>query len=175
MTTPAVKVARARVEEELLLARAWAQRQGLELSWDEEELKLRLPLEGPGAEEGETEKYLLIGEFIDYKVMPPRWRFVHPETEEDVGAAAYPEPIPPPKHPRPSPLIIPSNNGAVLCAPFNRLAFQAEGGPHGDWGELANWQNASAANQARGQTIAEMLAAIFLDVRHSRGRKGPLA
>lgn len=172
MTMASASVAQARVEEELPLARAWAERQDLELSWDEKDLKLRLPLEGPGPEEGETEQYLLIGDFTDYKALPPSWRFVHPETEEDIGAAAYP--LPGPNHPRGSPLFIDGQNGGVICAPFNRLAFSVEGGPHGDWGNLTSWQNAGVASQARGQTLVEMLAAIYLDVCHSRGRKAPL-
>lgn len=160
---------RASVAAELPAARAWAERHGYELEYDEEPVPtLSLGLPGPGGE-----PYLILGVFEDYPTLPPAWRFVHPATREPIGRAAYPAPAEP--YPRHSPLVIDSGTeGAVICAHFNRLAFVEEGGPHGDWGPLVNWQNPGPSLYTFAVTIPDMLARIALDVRDSRGRKAPL-
>jgi hypothetical protein len=157
----------ARLGEDLPGARAWAERHGLELDWDEEELKLRLGLQGP-----DGESYLLEGTFEDFPTLPPSWRFLHPESAERIGAAAYPSSAEPSA--RGTVLIINGGKeGVVICAHFNRLAFAEEGGVHGDWGPLANWQN-QPGNYTYANTIADMLARIALEVSDSTGRKAVL-
>lgn len=172
--TAAEAVARARVAEELPAARAWASRNGLDLEWEPEGLHLALNLEGPSADgQDDPEVYRLVGTALEYKAMPPRWLFVHPETEAEIGPAAFPQPGP--DNPRQSPLLLRSNpEQVVICAPFNRLAFAEEAGPHGDWGGPANWQEAGTSDNLSAKTIAEMLMAIHLDVRTSLGRMEPL-
>jgi hypothetical protein len=168
MTLLPLDAVRASVTAELTAARAWAERHRYELDWLDESMELRLRLDGPNAE-----PYLLVGTFEDYPTLPPTWRFVHPMTGERIGRAAYPSPANP--YPRGSPLVIDSGlEGAVICAHFNRLAFTEEGGPHGDWGPLANWQNPGASSYTFAVTIPDMLARIALDVRDSNGRKAPL-
>lgn len=168
MTLLPAATVKATVAAELPAAHAWAKRQGHELNYDAETLTLRVWLEGP-----DGERYLLLGMFEDYQTLPPAWRFVHPDTTEAIGSAAYPAPAQP--YPRGSPLILDSGaDGAVICAHFNRLAYTEEGGPHGDWGGLSNWQNTEGAGYTRATTIADMLARIALDVADSNGRKAPL-
>jgi hypothetical protein len=56
----------------------------------------------------------------------------------------------------------------MLCAPWNRLAYAEEGGPHGDWGSALGWLNTRSYTQA--QTVADMLAAVESHLRSSPGR-----
>ncbi|MGD9711261.1 MAG: hypothetical protein AB7V46_04245 [Thermomicrobiales bacterium] len=157
----------ARLQEDLPGARAWAERHDLELDWNEDELRLRLPLKGP-----ESELFLLEGEFEDFPTLPPSWRFLDPRNGERIGAPAYPASAEP--SPRGTALIINGGTeGVVICAHFNRLAFAEEGGVHGDWGPLANWQN-QQGNYTFAVTIADMLARIALEVSDCTGRKGQL-
>jgi hypothetical protein len=157
----------ARLQDDLPGARAWAERNQRDLEWDEEKLRLLISLEGPS-----REAYLLEGLFEDFPTLPPSWRFVDPRNGERIGPPAYPRSAEP--SPRGTPLII--NGGAegiVICAHFNRLAFAEEGGVHGDWGPLANWQN-QASGYTYANTVADMLARIAVEVSDSIGRKAPL-
>lgn len=164
---PATQV-RTRLKEEIDAAEAWAARLDYELTYDEQSLSLRLALSGPGGD-----PYLLGGIFEDYPTLPPIWRFLHPESGEAIGRAAFPAPADP--YPRGSPLIIDSGReGVVICAHFNRLAFAEEEGPHGDWGPLVNWQNPGASPYTYANTVADMLARIALETADSGGRKAAL-
>lgn len=162
-------VVRAQLDEEISAARAWAQRRGLTLNYEEEQIPLlRIAMQGPGGE-----RYLLGGEFEDYPTLPPSWRFLDPRDGEQIGPAAFPAPAKP--YTRGSPLVLDGGSeGVVLCAHFNRLAYSEEGGPHGDWGGLANWRNPGTTGYAFAERVAEMLARIELDVADSVGRKAPL-
>lgn len=162
------QMVRSHLEQEIAAAQAWAHRRHLRLEYDEEALRLRLALEGPGGE-----PYLLVGEFEDYPTLPPTWRFVHPGSGEPVGPAAFPAPANP--YPRGSALLLDGGSeGVLICAHFNRLAYTEEGGPHGDWGPLAHWRNRGASQYVYAERVAEMLARIELDVADSCGRKAPL-
>ncbi|MGH2692278.1 MAG: hypothetical protein ACRDHM_07210 [Actinomycetota bacterium] len=124
--------------DELPAASRWALRRGIDLVLDVEALSLTAPLNGPAAEAGAPdEPYQLLASFEDYRVMPPRWRFVDPRNDADIGVAGYPRPV--------GPSILHGNG--VLCAHWNRLAYQEEGGPHGDWGGPPNWQNPPAGRR----------------------------
>jgi hypothetical protein len=61
------------------------------------------------------------------------------------------------------------NQTAVICAPFNRLAYTDHAGPHGDWGGPQNWLNAGAS-QVHAETIGDMLQAIYRDFSVTRER-----
>ncbi|HEY5053769.1 MAG TPA: hypothetical protein VII45_10215 [Solirubrobacterales bacterium] len=157
----------SRLQEDLPGARAWAERHEHDFDWDEEALRLRLSLKGPDAE-----AYLLEGTFEDFPTLPPSWRFLDPRTAERIGPPAYPTSAEP--SPRGTALIINGGTeGVVICAHFNRLAFTEEGGIHGDWGPLANWQN-QAGDYTYANTVADMLARIALEVSDSTGRKAAL-
>jgi hypothetical protein len=175
-----VDTVRAYVTAEMAAARAWAARHDHTLSFDEAPLTLTMPLLGPARDGDGTERYLLTGTFEDYRALPPRWWFVHPDTGADIGPAAYPaQPAP---HPRGSGLFIgTANSGAGICAHFNRLAYfedledgQQHTGIHSDWGQPANWLNLPPDQYTRATTIADMLARIELEVNDSAGRMAPL-
>jgi hypothetical protein len=151
-------------DSEIPAAHAWACRRKLELEYDEDGLALRLPLNGPSIDPvGEPEPYLVTGSFDDYDVLPPVWRFVDPRTGANIGSAAYPQPVG-------SSVLHP--NGLV-CAPWNRLAYAGEGGPHSDWGVPTAWKTA-APSYTRALTIPDMLDRIAREVRASRGRMAAL-
>ena len=90
-----------------------------------------------------------------YRAIPPAWQFLDPETHE-LPTAVFPQPG---SHPMIQGSIFHGNK--VICAPWNRLAFQENGGPHGDWGALTNWTSA-APSYTRADTLADMLSQIEL-------------
>jgi hypothetical protein len=163
------EVVKAYIEEELPGARAWAERSELELSYDPERLALRLPLQGPGPEG--PERYLLEGRFDDYRALPPIWQFLHPDSGEEIGAAAFPAA---PAAPLGGSSILLSHGprGGVICAHFSRWAF-GEGAPHTDW-QTANWQNIGDG-KVLALTIGDMVVRIAIEVGCSPGRMAPLS
>jgi hypothetical protein len=58
---------------------------------------------------------------------------------------------------------------AVICAPWNRLAFQAHGGIHGDWTSTVDWKT-TATQYTQAHTIGDMLSTLHLHLRASPGR-----
>ena len=163
---------RGRFDAEITPALAWAERNGYHLEYDIEALTVRLPLEGATNGETAAERYLLVGSFEGYRTLPPSWRFLHPDSEEDVGPPAYPA------APQPNPFgtglfIAGGPTGALICAHFNRLAFAEVGGVHGNWGPLTNWQN-PPTDYTVALTIGQMLQRIVLETRISTSRMAPL-
>lgn len=140
---------------------AWAARHG----WSVEIDHVRLALVATVRHPADASLLLIAADLQGYRAIPPAWRFLDPRTGQ-AGPTAFPAagPLPGGKgsifHPN-----------AVLCAPWNRLAYQTEGGPHGDWGEFTNWLNV-AGDVTRAGTIAEMLSAISVHLGHSPGRLG---
>ncbi len=158
------------VEEELAAASAWAERHELSLDADPEALHLELALAGPSrnGNGSDAEDYLLLGDFDDYRAIPPAWRFVGPCTKDEIGSPAFPAGGT--ELPFPATVLHPN---AVICAHFNRLAYAAHNGPHPEWSDLGNWQNVREA-ETLALTIAAMLDRIWREVVHSAGRMAPL-
>jgi hypothetical protein len=159
--------------DEVPAAIRWAEHHGLRHDWNEDDLILRLWLQGqrqdlqPSADQApEREDYLLRGTFPDYRVMPPEWRFVDPRNEEEIGQPAYP-------HPGPFPGGSVLHGNGVICAPWNRLAYGDRGGPHPDWQDAASWQT-TAPGSTRALTIPDMLGRIRAEVEISPRRLAPL-
>jgi hypothetical protein len=149
-------------ENEMPAARTWATQHGYPMEYDDDALRLRFWLTGPATVDGTVaEEYMVIGEFEEFRLLPPAWRFVDPRDGRDVGPAAYP--------------LVPGNtvfhSNGVICAPWNRLAYKAHGGPHDAW-DMTNWE------QIREGTVAlhipDMLARIAHETAISRGRRAPL-
>lgn len=153
-------------EDEIPGAIRWAQHHGLEHTWDEGALALRVRLEGGGHGEGVTEAYLLAGTFEDYRAMPPAWRFLDPRDGRDISLPAYPA-----AGPFPSGSVLHPNG--VICAPWNRLAYRDVGGPHDNWTEPSKWQSIEP-ERTQARTVPEMLARIRAEVAISLGRLAPL-
>ena len=162
-------VVHASVAEEMAAVLAWARRSGLELDFDESELSLAVELMGAVGVNDVRERYALRGVFNDYRAIPPAWTFVHPDTGSDVGPPAFPKSA----GNQSSIFISGGRLGAVICAPFNRLAFAELGGPHDNWGAQTNWLNAGAG-YTRAETIADMLARIATGVGETTERMAPL-
>lgn len=148
-------------QEELEPARQWALRAGVELTWRPETLELR----GVFRQRSSGELFYLFGNLEGYKAVPPAWEFCDEEWGSPGAKRNYParatiDGVGSIFHPNP-----------VICAPFNRLAYQAHGGPHNDWGGPEQWLKA-APGYARADTLADMLALIARDMNYSNGRMG---
>jgi hypothetical protein len=150
--------------EEVPAAVAWARRRGLDLAYDATALTVRLVLDGPGvSDQRPCERYVVQGVLEDYDVLPPAWRFIDPRTAGVIGQAAYPRPV--------GNSVLHGNG--VICAPWNRLAYQVDGGPHGDWGPTTGWKM-PRSGYTQALTIPDMLDRIHREVKRSRGRMAPL-
>jgi hypothetical protein len=152
------------VEDELEGARHWAERRSVPLVWLPDRLELRATLVQPETKE----PFYLRGIFDNYKAIAPAWTFSDATWALNGGAVSFPKVITPPHG---SPMFITGGSGAVICVPFNRLAYVQHGGPHGDWGGSTNWLNAGGA-YVRAETVADMLQAIRRDFLHTCGRMG---
>lgn len=161
-------VARAFVEaeEEMPAALAWAGRNGVDLRYDRETLTASTKISGPAADgaDGDTdEDYLIVASFDSYRLLPPVWKLVHPETGEEIGLAACPKP-------QGDSVFHPQG---LICAHWSRLAYSEHGGPHSDWGGQTTWQH-PAGNYTVALTIPDMLDRLAREVRASRGRMAEL-
>lgn len=149
------------VEDELPSAQAWAERHGVPLVWVAEDLEIRVTLTQPETQE----PFYLRGRVDGYRELPPEWRFTDSEWTAPPSGALFPKVA---RTPYGSTLFIVSRD-PVICAPFNRLAYVAHGGPHADWA-LAGWLAAGQAGQVRADCIGDMLQIIYRDLILSRGR-----
>jgi hypothetical protein len=156
--------ARAIAELELDAARAWAARHRATLTWIAETLELRATFMQPIGDLEET--FFLRGSFDGYREVPPIWVF----TDETWGAMSRPVDSPQAAPPGGRSSMFISHNGrAVICAPFNRLAYAAKEGPHQDWGGPELWLSAGP-NLVHAATIGDMLQAIHRDLVFAVGR-----
>ena len=147
------------VAEELPAVLAWvARRPGWTAEFDELALHLNVTTTHPAVGTLLRIRANLHG----YRANPPAWQFLHPDTGEP-DPAVFPQPG---GHAMIQGSIFHSNK--VICAPWNRLAFQENGGPHQDWGALTNWTNA-APNYTKADTLADMLTQMELHFSVSPG------
>jgi hypothetical protein len=96
-----------------------------------------------------------------YPVQPPAWWCG--ESRDD--RSTFPGPPTAPPAGLPSSIFHPN---AVICAPWNRLAYSIHGGPHNDWRELRDWKQA-APGSTRAHTVTDMLDALRLHLQYSPG------
>jgi hypothetical protein len=152
------------VEAELEGAQGWAKRHGFKLEWNSPDLRLQLTL--PQQETGAT--YYLRGTLSEYRALPPEWSFT------DSAWTAVGRPVDFPRAVQTcfgASIFITFQDRAVICAPFNRLAYTSHSGPHGDWGGVGNWLNAGPG-RIHAETIGDMLQAVYRDFTVTRGRMG---
>lgn len=159
MTTKEVTL--AVVDEELESARAWAARVGVELAWLPENLVIRATLSQPRS----GTSFYLVGRLEGYRLMPPIWDFRDEGWGGEEDRRNFPSNGAPPGI---GSIFHPS---AVICAPFNRLAYAGYSGLHSGWGAAQNWVQV-APGYVRADTIADMLATIQLHLNYSTGRLG---
>jgi hypothetical protein len=150
------------VEKELEAAQGWAGRHGVEIDWLPEVLELRVPLRQP--ETGEL--FFLRGDFRDYKALAPEWTFADEKWQGGGRAVDFPK-VGPTRFG--APIFMTHNQTAVICVPFNRLAYADHAGPHKDWGGPANWLNAGLS-QIHAETVGDMLQAVYRDFCLTRER-----
>ncbi|OBK22992.1 hypothetical protein [Mycobacterium asiaticum] len=96
----------------------------------------------------------------DYPVLPPAWTCR--DRNGAVSAAAFPLPG------SGSGLSSIFHGALVICAPWNRLAYGAHGGPHRDWTDLTAWKGIGG-NVSQAHTLGDMLATIALHLSVSPG------
>lgn len=158
---PAV-VVDAALEAELEGAIAWAARHELDLIWLPADRILRVTLV-----QAETqERFFLQAQCDSYKALPPMWDW----RDQDWSGAPAPSLSPSSKAtPFGSSMFINNKGRAIICAPFNRLAYGLHGGPHSDWGDPAQWMTAGGSH-VRATSIGDMLQAILRDFRYTTGR-----
>jgi hypothetical protein len=155
---PAV-ITRVVVTEELPAVLAWAARRpGWTVELDEPALHLNITTSHPAVGTPLRVRADLHG----YRAVAPAWQFLSPES---VGTSTSPFPQPG-NHPVIQGSIFHGNR--VICAPWNRLAYKENGGPHGDWGALTNWTEA-ADGYTKADTLADMLSQIELHLSTSPG------
>lgn len=168
------------IESEIRGAQAWAERRGIGFTWVAETLELRVVLTqlAPG------ERFYLRGRFPGYRALAPEWTF----SDENWGHAGRlcDAPNPAPTQFGASIFIVYENSAlsiakhAVICVPFNRLAYTDGSGPHADWGGPAQWMEVSRQPQApgapplpvRAEMVGDMLQVIYRDFVRSTGRMG---
>ena len=112
------------------------------------------------------DRFFLQGRFDDYKELPPMWEWCDPDWSQPGNRQHSPNAI---QTPFGSSIFLHHEDKAIICAPFNRLAFSACKGPHSDWGELSHWMSADQGC-VYAVTIADMLDVIARDFRYSTGR-----
>ncbi len=151
---------------EMPAAIAWAEYHRLDHAWDTDQLVFSLRFIGRSENTSGEEPYLLIGRFDDYRLLPPTWRFVDPDSGEEIGTAAYP------LGDWPDGSILHPNG--VICAPWSRVSYADRGGPHNEWTEPTKWQTL-VPEHTQANTIPDMLARIHAEVRRSPHRMAPLS
>jgi hypothetical protein len=151
------EVTAAVVGEELPALRAYAGRHGWQITWDEASLVLL----ADGSHPADGSPARLHADLAGYRALPPAWTFIPHNAEAAV----------PGRFPAPGPL--PGGVGSIfhtsrlICAPFNRLAYQQHGGPHQNWGRPAAWLD--VRGHVRATRLGEMLAQIVTHLNYSRG------
>ncbi len=158
---PAI-VVDAALEAELGGARAWAVRHDLELIWCAPERLLRVVL----LQTETKQPFYLQAQCDDYKALPPAWDW---RDENWAGAPATHLSPNSQSTPFGGSMFIERQGRAIICAPFNRLAYGTHNGPHSDWGDPAQWLTAGGAH-VRATTLGDMLQAILRDFRFTTGR-----
>jgi hypothetical protein len=152
------------LEDEIQGAGRWAQRHCIDLVWLPDQLELRVIL----VQLGTKELFYLVGRFQNYRALPPIWACMSKAYEGGVNEPRnFPKPLPGSRFG--SSIFIEHAGGSVICAPFNRLAYQESGGPHADWGASAAWLTAGGT-YVRATTVGDMLQAIHRDFRLTQGR-----
>lgn len=151
------------LEQELPGASAFCQRQGWRIAVDEQKLQLVVDMQHPK----DAQPLRLLGDLNGYRAVPPAWIYV------DANSGAITPHASPSAGQVPgvgASIFINHNNGPVICAPFNRLAYSQYKGPHGDWAESSNWL--SVRGPVYAARLGDMLAVIKLHLTYSPGRMG---
>ena len=161
MLPPAVSD--AAIGDELPGALAWAERHDIVM--DTRSIADRI-LRAVFVQSENGERFYLQGEFEAYRAYPPIWEWYDETwtTKKELHLCPHPG-----TSPVGSSIFIQYNGRGLICAPFNRLAYGEQNGPHGDWGNPAQWITAGKG-YIHAVTIGDMLNSILRDFRYSDGR-----
>jgi hypothetical protein len=146
-------VSRAHVEQELTGIEPWAACHGWSILWDQDRLLLVVLMRS--AVDGE--RYIFEFNLDNYRELPPLIELVHPETGEAETRRSYPAGGRSYFHGKP-----------VICAPWNRAAYQVHGGPHSDWA-MTDWAS-YRPNHGRLSDILVLLQELIDDRVSYTGR-----
>ena len=164
---PSVGIIEAVMADELPAITAWAYRSGWAVMYDPVALKGRAEVWHPKQRHTKVLFWFDVEGYPDRQ--PPAWwcggdgLVVSKESQNYPRPPATPPPGPPNGsifHPNP-----------VICAPWNRLAYSVNGGPHGDWASLAAWKT-NGVEYTQAHTIPDMLATLNLHLDRSDGMQG---
>lgn len=145
----ATDVTRAHVDAEISQLDPWAKLHGWGVTWDSESLLLTVGMRSKVDEEC----YVIEMKLDDYRALPPLIELVHPTLNERGTRRCFPGGGRGYFHSNP-----------VVCAPWNRKAYAAHGGPHADWA-MASW----ATYRPNHSQIGDMLVLLqeLIDDRSS--------
>jgi hypothetical protein len=153
-------LARAEVERDITAAAAWACRHGWTLRADIDGLEVHAATYHPNA----GRLLEVRAELDEYPALPAAWRCVTPGTIESPPSAW------------PLPGQIAGISGSIfhtnpcICAPWNRLAYAVNGGPHAEW-TMTSWRTI-ASDSTKADHIADMLDQIHTHLTVSPGFQG---
>ena len=156
------RVTAAVLASELDAAYEWARREQVELDCSLPEKLLRATF----VRGGSSEYFYLRGRFDGYKGLPPIWQWCDASWSNAGDRRFSPDPA---QTVHGSSMFLDHRGTAIICAPFNRIAYAVHNGPHGDWGDLAHWMTAGR-RVVYAVTIADMLHTIARDFRYTTGR-----
>ena len=147
---------------EIAAACEWAKRERIQLDPVIPKTLVRATL----VQEASGDHFYLQGRFDGYKALPPEWVWCNSEWSAQDNPRLSPEAA---RTPYGNSMFLNYSGRAVICAPFNRLAFRAHGGPHKNWGELTHWMSAGNG-YVHAVSIADMLDVVVRDFRHTKRR-----
>lgn len=157
----AIDVVRFNFQSELPIARSRAELLKWDLSADVEALSIRVVFEA-----ADRERFILVGEFDDYKEKPPILEFEEPGTGVRGTPKAYPKGLP-------GKDSFFHSTGPCICAPFSRKAYKDV---HKDW-NFTDWMTSRASDfdWSKHSTMSGMLLLIHTRLVHPEyygGRMG---
>ena len=153
----------AAIKSELKGTMAWATRHGIDVTTlMPTERIVRAVL----VQEQSQSKFFLQGQFDQYKALPPVWDWRDANWSDNGSLSLSPKSE---NTPFGSSMFFIHKEKAIICAPFNRLAFDTHAGPHSDWGDPAQWITAGH-RYVRAVTIGDMLQVILRDFRYTTKR-----
>lgn len=150
-----IEIVRANFELELPRARECARLHGWEWKEDVDALTARAEFTAL-----DGERFILCGEFDDYKAKPPFFDFEDPDTGKRGTARAYPKGHDSFFH----------STGPIICAPFSRKAYKEV---HRQW-QFGDWMTSreNNVNWAQYSTMAGMFMLVFTRISHPDYYKG---
>ena len=155
----------AAIASELPGAMAWAERHHIRMT---SMLPIKRIIRVVLVQGNDGDRFYLQGSFDDYKELPPVWDWRDASWSQHEGLQLSPSPQ---STPFGSSLFLRHKNRGIICAPFNRLAYESYEGPHSDWDDPVQWMTAGTGH-VYAVTIGDMLQAVLRDFSFTKGRMG---